>query len=254
MIACTLKLAAIAAVAVAISAPLATRAFAENADPTLPGGSWQLIKQLPDFSGVWEPINPIKQADNYRQKFPLTAKAAAEYSDLAKKIAAHQKIDSRTITLPGAGIPCQPRGFPGGMFDDKALLEFEFTPGRVTINDTAGWVRWVYTDGRKHLDFSESFQGDSIAHWDGKALVVDSDYMDANNELVPGLKIGPEAHVVERYSLTDANTMTVDMTIEAPIFSTPYKTTLKVRRHADWQINEYDCYFNNRDTNHKIVR
>jgi hypothetical protein len=248
------KIAALTAAVLLLSAPLAGSSYAENADPSLPGGTYQSIKQLPDFSGVWEPINPLNPADEYRQKYPLTQKAAAAYADLAHKIAAHQPIKSRTITIPGAAIPCQQRGFPGGMFDKNTLLEFEFTPGRVTIDDTSGWVRRIYTDGRKHLDFVESFQGDAIAHWEGNALVVDTDYLDGNNELVPGLKIGAKTHVVERYSLSDPNTMNVDMTIEAPIFTQPYKTTLKFKRHADWQINEYDCYFNNRDNNHKIVR
>ena len=177
------------------------------------------------------------------------------YADLAKLAAAKRHIATRTDMEKGRAIPCQTRGFPGAMLDSATLIDFAFTPGRVTVTDTSGWARRILTDGRAHLNLVDQFQGDSIGHWEGQTLVVDTESLDANNELFVGFYIGANAHVVERYTLTDANTLSDDITIDAPdIFKEPYKTTMKFRRHADWQINEYDCYFNNRNNDHKIIR
>ncbi len=54
--------------------------------------------------------------------------------------------------------------------------EFIFSPGRVTVHQEA-WmqVRTIWTDGRAHQeDPDPSFMGDSIGHWEGHTLVVDT--------------------------------------------------------------------------------
>jgi hypothetical protein len=71
---------------------------------------------------------------------------------------------------------CLPAG-PTAILAHGVLHEYLFTPGRVTMLFEDGEVRRIHTDGRTHLDLDElrqSYMGDSIAHWEGKTLVVDT--------------------------------------------------------------------------------
>ena len=118
-----------------------------------------------------------------------------------------------------------------------------------------GWVRRVYTDGREHEDLVDTFQGDSVGHWEAGTLVIDTEALDYNNEFITGLNQGRDSHVVERVLLKDPNTMQIDTVVDAPqALSAQLKHTQLYRRHKDWQQTEYDCVFDNKDNNHTIVR
>ena len=142
------------------------------------------------------------------------------------------------------------------LFRSATLFEIFFTPGRVMIIDTTGWVRRIYTDKREHADIVDTFQGDSIGHWEvGKTLVVDTTSIDSTNEFIVGLNQGSESHVSERISLKDADTLQIDTQLDAPhALTAPYKFTTLYRRHKDWMLTQYDCVFDNLDTNRTIQR
>ncbi len=55
-------------------------------------------------------------------------------------------------------------------------IEFSYTPGMVTVIAEAYMqVRHIYTDGRAHPDDPDlTYNGNSIGHWEGDTLVVDS--------------------------------------------------------------------------------
>ncbi len=212
------------------------------------GDTIDSIKQLPDFGGVWEPINPPQSADEYKTKPPLTAAWAKRFDENKAALAAKKKIPSRDAN-------CVSRGVPGDMWDKDTLLEFYYSPARVTIVDTTGWVRRIYTDGRDHADLVETFQGDSIGHWENGTLMIDTDSLDYNNEFISGLNQGRDSHVTEKVFLKDPNTLEIDTVMEASqALTAPYKHTQLYRRHKDWMQTEYDCVFNNKDKNHTIVR
>ena len=150
---------------------------------------------------------------------------------------------------------CVTRGAPGGMYDPMALIEFYYAPKRVIVADHTGWSRRIYTDGRKHENLVDTFQGDSIGHWENGTLVADTEALDLNNEFLVGLNLGEKSHVVERLFLTEPNTLQIDTTIDAPqSLTAAYSRTTHYRRHQDWMMTEYDCVFDNLDTNRAIVR
>jgi hypothetical protein len=54
--------------------------------------------------------------------------------------------------------------------------------------------------------------------------------------------------IVERFQLTDPDTMTIETTISDPeVLTAPYTTSSTLRRHRNWTISEYVCEENNRN-------
>jgi hypothetical protein len=63
--------------------------------------------------------------------------------------------------------------------------------------------------------------------------------------------------ILERFRLTDPDTMSIETTITDPeALTAPYTTTSSLRRHRNWTITEYICEQNNRngvDDSGKII-
>src|SRR5262249_10146963 len=106
-----------------------------------------------------------------------------------------------------------------------------------------------------HIDAAavvDTFQGDSIGHWEGDTLVVDTVALSDGNEFISGLPQGPNSHVVERFKLVEPDHLRDEITIEAPeVLASPFKYNLHFERHRDWQMLEFDCNQNNADLDHK---
>jgi hypothetical protein len=115
--------------------------------------------------------------------------------------------------------------------------------------------RIIPTDGRPHIPATISlFQGDSVGRWDGATLVVDTTNQNDRTWLDTAGHIHSDAiHVVERFTLADANTIRYEATIEDPkTYATPWKVTETFRRIAapDYEQLEFACVEGNRDLQH----
>jgi hypothetical protein len=54
--------------------------------------------------------------------------------------------------------------------------------------------------------------------------------------------------IVERFRLTDPDTMSIETTIHDPeALTAPFTTTRTLKRHRSWTIAEYICEENNRN-------
>src|SRR5262245_11247806 len=105
--------------------------------------------------------------------------------------------------------------------------------------------RLIYTDGKPPLhDGLEFWMGDSRGRWEGNTLVVQ---VTANNDKPWFDKAGnfhSEAmKAVERYTLTDADTIQYEVTIEDPkVFTKPWTIRLPLHRQKNMnRIIEYQC-------------
>jgi hypothetical protein len=81
--------------------------------------------------------------------------------------------------------------------------------------------RVIYLDGRKHTDPDIAiltYNGESIGHWEGASLVVDTRYLEPNQHWIDqGLPISDEFHIVERYRLQDkGHTLEIQYTMTDP--------------------------------------
>ena len=130
-------------------------------------------------------------------------------------------------------------------------MEFLLTPGKVTIVIEAyQQVRHIYTDGRPlPEDPDPKFHGTSIGRWEGDTLVVDTVGFSPLTELTRYVSFSPKARIVERFRLTDADTMSIETTIMDPeALTAPYPMGGRtLTRHRNWTLAEYICEENNRN-------
>ena len=145
---------------------------------------------------------------------------------------------------------CLPPGMPGIM-GQPYPMEFLLTPGKVTIVIEAyTQVRHIYTDGRSLPEEPDpKFFGTSIGRWEGDTLVAETVGFNDFVQHARGVPHGDKMKIVERFRLTDPDTMSIETTISDPdALTVPYTTTASLRRHRDWTISEYVCEENNRNS------
>ncbi len=131
-------------------------------------------------------------------------------------------------------------------------FEILHTPGRLTmIFEVDSQVRRIFLDRTEHLPFDEldpSYAGDSIGHWEGDTLVIDTTGFHTHTELWNGLPHSEQLRIVERFSWLDADTMQVNFVLTDPLALTkPVERTVVYSKRPDWRIREYSCLENNRD-------
>ena len=145
---------------------------------------------------------------------------------------------------------CLPPGMPGIMTQPYPM-EFLLTPGKVTIVIEAyTQVRHIYTDGRTMpADPDPRFFGTSIGHWEGDTLVVDSAGFSEQTTLAAGVGHSDKMKILERFRLSDPDTMTIDTTVTDPLaLAAPFTSSSTLRRHRNWTVSEYICEQNNRNS------
>src|SRR5207249_695978 len=91
------------------------------------------------------------------------------------------------------------------------------------FHEYPGTFRIIPTDGSPHpVDPDPSWLGDSVGHWEGDTLVVDTVGFNDKTEL-QGFRHTESLHMVERFRRTDFNTLQYEATIEDPnVFEKPW--------------------------------
>jgi hypothetical protein len=212
----------------------------------------------PDWSGVWNPHernmfdpaafdrpeNKGKGAQDMREYPPYNAEWEAKYE---KKLAENK-----------AGLPTDPTAScrPGGMpriMTTPYPMEFVVLPDRVmVIHEAWSQVRRIWTDGRGHPkpdDLDPTYMGDSIGHWDGDTLVVDTVGMRGDTVFdVSAAPHSDQIHEVERIRRLSPTLIEDVMTLTDPVaFTKPWVVKRTYDLKPDWRITEYICEDNNRN-------
>ncbi len=94
------------------------------------------------------------------------------------------------------------------------------TPEEVLIINAYNETRHIYTDGRDHPsaeDLWPTTTGNSIGHWEGDTLVIDTIMVTNPNDYFQGAPpLSEEAHYVERIWM-DGDNLRATMTITDPV-------------------------------------
>jgi hypothetical protein len=111
-------------------------------------------------------------------------------------------------------------GFPMLLLESPATFEALITPRQTSLVFSTREIRNIYTDGRKHTPDDEiwpTYWGDSIGHWDGATLVVDTTHVASSTITNNGLDHGENVHFVERFWLSaDGKTLLARQEFEDP--------------------------------------
>lgn len=151
---------------------------------------------------------------------------------------------------------CFVAGVPRGIYTPSPT-EIIQTPGYVVLLfERMAW-RIIPLDGRAHIpDNIRLWQGDSVGHWEGDTLVVDTTNLNGKtwlNEV--GDVMSHAAHVVERFVPVDAGKITYRATVTDPIaYTRPWTIEIPMNRQSE-ELLEVACHEDNGDLqNLKNVR
>ena len=221
----TSQRAVLAAIGLALSA-LAAGAAAAQAPAAAPASAHSPEALYREFSGFWENMHPITVEKYETIPQPLTPAYQAKKEEQTRNRAEGRQIftsDSR----------CIPAGMPRMMMN--ASFEVLVRPDSLGIVTAGGGlqIRNIWLDGRKHTpedDLFDSFSGESIGHWEGDTLVVDTIGLRPTNEILYGVQ-GHKLKVVERFRKTGPDTLEVVTTVSDPVvFTQPWVYTIDYKR------------------------
>jgi hypothetical protein len=155
---------------------------------------------------------------------------------------------------------CITRGMPASMLPmqyNNGIRIFQ-APGLVAIQlEMIHETRIIPTNGRRGGSHVPRLLGESAGHWeDGNTLVVETTNLQsgpsATSIVTTGsppendTPISAEARIVERFTMTGADTILYEMTYTDPIiFTAPWTVRLDWQRNTKYQFFEYACHEGN---------
>ena len=205
----------------------------------------------PDFSGIWQASGSTAAADLEDHSASLNMPAGRSVIAGGGEIpyqpwAASKKAENFANRVKEDPLnQCDIPGVPRVMYLD---FPFQILQTRNLIGMAFEWsldYRSIYLDGTPHPDDGlDHWMGDSRGHWDGDTLVVD---VARNNDKtwfdMAGDFHSDALHVVERYRMTDSDTIQYEATIDdTKVFSRPWTINLAFHRRKDRdRLFEYAC-------------
>jgi hypothetical protein len=154
----------------------------------------------------------------------------------------------RGPTDAGVYATCMPTGVPLSYF---VPYQWEIVQGLdkvVILYEYLHMFRVVPINGPHPVDPDPTWMGDSVGHWEGDTLVIDTVGFNDRTELPGAFRHSEALHVVERFHRTDFDHLLWEATIEDPnVFAKPWTMTRTFPLRTDLdKVDEYVCE-NNKD-------
>ncbi len=219
--------------------------------------STQTLNAIPDFSGQWARTGmergsfdpppdggpgPIMTDQRYPRRFPASPEASEKMvrivdgwiPDLTNPILQPHTRELLSVIADEelAGLPhpqtqtmCLPPGVPhiSNLFDNMQVLQM---PDEVVfMYSRNSHARHVYLNQPHHAEPGHSWWGDSVGHYEGDTLVVDTYGLTDQTEVDRfGTTHSNKMHVVERFRMSnDGSTLELSFTVvDHEAFTVPW--------------------------------
>jgi hypothetical protein len=196
-----------------------------------------------DLSGVWGYAGYTSDiAKDYDVgAVPMTPSAEKFF----KEVQANQGIYDPEARCQPAGVPRRDP-YPSKIIQEPNLIVILFEGSMHSY-------RQVFMDRKEHpKDLAPTWFGDSIGHWEGDTLVVDTIGFNGKTWLdLAGHPTSDQLHVIERYSRPILGELKLDITIEDPVnYTKPWNVTELMPAMIGEDLIEYVCTENERDVRH----
>ena len=142
---------------------------------------------------------------------------------------------------------CYPPGMPRFLTRVWPIQLIQLPTGIIMIQGFENQVRWIYMDGRKHPDPEttiSSYNGDSIGHWEGDTLVVETQNFEPGHHWIQsGVPVGEALKIVERWKLTEGGkVLEIQLKMTDPQFwEGDWVNTKRYNLRDDRDIFEVHC-------------
>jgi hypothetical protein len=176
---------------------------------------------------------------------PMLPQARARNAERATRSRGHEfdshenrPLSERCLLMNQERIPMIPGANEGN------LLQIVQGPGYVTLlHEIDHSTRVIPTDGRPHVPQNiRQWQGDSVGHWEGNMLVVDTTNF---TNLTAYRGSSEELHLVERFTRTADDAMIYQFTVEDPAtWARPWTAEVPWTK-TKGPVYEYACHEGN---------
>ena len=176
---------------------------------------------------------------------PMLPEAKQRNAERAAKNKGHEfdsyenrPLSERCILMAQEMIPMLPAAGEGN------LLQIVQGPGYVAfLHETDHSTRIIPTDGRPHVPQNiRQWQGDSVGHWEGNTLVIDTTNFTALSAFKGS---GEKLHLVERFTRTADDAVTYQFTAEDPTtWAKPWTVEIPMTK-TQGPVYEWACHEGN---------
>ena len=201
--------------------------------PRLPSGKV-------DFSGVWQkPYVPDMTKDGKDQKgypeLPFTPWGAAEW----------KAYDAAEGDYTGS---CLPFGMTRSVNTPEPMQIMQSDKYFTFLFEQNSWFSVFPIDGRKHGNGIATWFGNSVGHWEGDSLVIDTINFNGKTRLdTIGHPHSEQLHLVQRFTRPDLGHISYEVIVDDPkTFTKPWTNTRTFTLRTDWEMMEYSCEENNK--------
>jgi len=194
-----------------------------------------------DFEGTWTDL-PTNSPFLLGVDLPYTSEARSIASN-------HLELFKQGHSIASAHLTCRPTGVQGVTSPKGPVVILQTAGKLVFVAEEDREVRKVYLDDQHPRDLKPSYSGDSVGHWAGNTLVIDTIGYNGKGQLDEvGNPHSERLHMVQSLTKSaDGNTLTNVITFDDPTYYTkPFTKTRTWRRIAGVKLDDYDCAENPR--------
>ena len=172
-----------------------------------------------DLTGVWQFRGEEEWRANYGS---FEFKPSPEFTEKGK--AFHDKYMEASKEGVRFGDPtalCYPAGLPRLMTRYGSLMMIQFPTAIFMVSRLNNEYRVIFLDGRGRVPESKldrNWGGESLGHWEGETLVVETTGFTNENHLIQaGVITGDKLKIVERIQMiNDGSTLAIEFTFTDP--------------------------------------
>ena len=224
--------------AVALAFPVSAAGQPEYRPPA--GPTPRTASGKVDFSGVWQKAYvPDMTQDGKDQKgtavLPFTPWGEAEW----------KQYDAADGDYAGS---CLPFGMTRSVNTPEPMQIMQSDTYWAFLFEQNSWFNVVPIDGRPHGKGIPTWFGESVGHWEGDTLVIDTVNFNGKTRLdTVGHPHSDQLHLVQRFSRPDLGHMSYEVIVDDPkTFTKSWNNTRTFTLRADWEMMEYSCEENNK--------
>jgi hypothetical protein len=219
----------------------------------LPGATGAPAKSMPgpkelpssdprDFNGFWKSVflptkGPPSASPFALSGVPTLPETQAEIDKIAELIKAGHPV--ATISTS-----CRAVGAESTLFNLFVTAVVQTPNDLYVMFEEPLQIRKIRLNGTHSKHVELTYRGDSVGHWEGNALVVDTIGFNGIGELdEAGLPVGKQLHTVERITKSaDGKTLDFEITLADPEhYSQPFTVHRRWVWADDEQQTENDC-------------
>lgn len=192
----------------------------------------------PQLAGVWEP-------KTFGIMVPNAPLSAAGQEIVNRNAAAMQagKI------MQTAWVSCRPGAVSTMTMPREKIVILEAEDEITLLFEMPRMVRRIRMNSSHPENLEPSYVGDSVGHWEGATLVVDTLGFNGYAEIdARGQPTSPQLHTIERFTpAADGSSIDIETTIEDPeYYSQPFVVKRSWKSSPARHPYEYDCMENPR--------